>query len=168
MVVRKQPESAGRFLCFVLRHKAKGNSSYEAEYVEPYRGGIQFEQRSYLRIDLRYLRLPLLLRYTYPRELVRPLAELGLVSTVALRTTNVYQTTTGTITPVASLVDESSIIRVVFGLGAGAGLATEALAGRSVALLLLLVASGSGYAPQQDSFASTLSVMALLSIDLNR
>lgn len=142
---------------------------YDAEYVEPYRGGVQFEQRSHLRIDLWYLRLPLLLRYTYPRGLVRPLAELGLVSTVALRTTNEYQTTTptGTTTPVASLVAESTINRVVFGLGAGAGLATEALAGRSVALLLRL-ASGSGYAPRQNSFTSTLSVMALLSIDLNR
>lgn len=141
---------------------------YDVEYVEPYAGGIMYEQRSEVQLDLRYLQLPLLLRYTYPRGVIRPLAEAGMVFRRSSVRTNTYQTTDyqGRKAYYEPLVRDEDIEGSEISLGGGLGL-TTAIGGRAICLLVR--AEKSSTATASSAFSATeFSIRALLSINITK
>ena len=141
---------------------------YNLEYIEPYRGGIQYEQHSRIHVDLSYLRVPVLLRYTYPHGKVRPLVEAGLSSGYAFKTDNTYQTTDyrGQYNDPRALAPDENIRRLEFGFSGGAGLMTTVLGGRNISLLAR-AETGNGFINSGDLSASIFRLVGLLSVDLS-
>jgi hypothetical protein len=123
-----------------------------------------------IHFDLAYLRLPLMVRYTYPRGKVVPIAEVGLTAAYAVKAditsgtfiNGQYTVHPGAITNILTNVYRSSQI----GLGAGIGVSTHAVGGHAVALLVRAERTN-GFV---DDFISTatLHIYGLLTFDLTK
>ena len=141
----------------------------DTEYKVAYPGSISGERQVRVHLNLAYLRLPLMLRYTYPRGVVRPMVETGFVLGCALKTENSYQTTNyfGQYLDPQPLLPDGNIARLDYGVGAGAGLTTALFGGRDITLLLRAETSY-GFAYAVDISSAVHRFSALLSVNLSK
>ncbi|MDO7847013.1 hypothetical protein Q5H92_11640 [Hymenobacter sp. M29] len=145
---------------------------YEPEKYEISPGpGSQMSPNARIHFDFAYLRLPLMVRYTYPRGKVVPLAEAGLTVAYALKTdvssgiiaNGQYTAYPGPITDIV----KGACTSVQIGYGAGVGVGTHAMGGRAVALLLRAERTN-GFTDAADVRTSTVHLYGLFTIDLTK
>jgi len=120
-------------------------------------------------IDLAYLRVPVMFRYTYPRGKVTPLAELGFTAAYALKTDNTTEqaTATGYFMKPQPLLAGEQFRSLQLGLGAGLGASLRTAGGRNVAVLARAETTN-GFSNVTGISTSVLHVYGLLSVDLTK
>ena len=117
--------------------------------------------------DLAYLRLPVMLRYTYPRGKVTPVVEAGLTVAYAVKMANTFEdvNSLGYHTQAQPLFAGNEFQSLQLGAGLGLGLSTRVASDRSLALLLR-AEKCTGFSGTTGSNASILRFYGLLSFDL--
>ncbi len=139
-----------------------GVDKSDREYTAPAPGTLNGVQGLRLHFNVAFLRVPVMIRYTYPRGRVRPLLEGGFVSTIAIRSENYHQTTDYFGEFTSPQMDKDFGV-IGYGAGVGAGLATLLPGGRALSLL--------ARADINYGFLTSTPVQrfsALLSVDLTK
>ena len=129
-----------------------------------------FGSRAHTIFDLAYLRLPLMVRYTYPRGKVSPLAEVGFTVAYALKTTNsvaIIGPNGQYVVPPYSLLLSSAFRTIQLGAGVGLGLSARRADGRALALLGRAEITN-GFTNSTGAGSAVLHLYALLSYDLTK
>lgn len=124
-----------------------------------------------IRFDLAYLRLPVMVRYTYPRGKVVPIAEAGFTVAYAIKkdissgvvVNGQYTAFPGFMTDL--LVSNFHPSQV--GVGAGLGLSTHTSGGRAVAVLLR-AERANGFTNISGVGTSNMHLYGLLTFDLTK
>jgi hypothetical protein len=132
-------------------------------------GGYAVYREFRTHYDLAYLRLPVMLRYTYPRGTVRPLVEVGFSGAYALKRDNTYEERsyfTGRVSAPATLLEGDAFRRYQVGYSGGLGLSTQ-VSGRAVALLGRAEVAN-GFSDIAGLGTYVVHLYALLSFDLNK
>jgi len=121
--------------------------------------------------NLTYLRLPLMVRYTFPRGKVAPLLEGGFTGAVALKSGNSVEETNrfynGQYTAPRTLYAPDELNTLQLGIGAGLGLTTQVANGRALSLLLRAEQS-SGFVGLNGVSSPVLRFYGLLNFDLTK
>ncbi|MDO7852798.1 outer membrane beta-barrel protein [Hymenobacter convexus] len=124
-----------------------------------------------IQFDFAYLRLPLMVRYTYPRGKVVPIAEVGLTAAYAVKT----DVSSGTVTngqytaypgPVTDILTSASRSSQV-GFGGGVGVGIRPAGGHAMALLLRAERTN-GFVDGFGIGTATLHFYGLLAYDLTK
>lgn len=146
-----------------------GVEKYDGEYTEPKPGTLNGMQSTRLHLNLAYLRVPLMVRYTYPRGWVRPVLEAGVITALSLRSESSYQSTNyfGEYDAPQPLVPATNFGLFEYGAGIGAGLATVLPGGRTISLLARTEVSY-GFANALGISSAVNRYSALLSVDLTK
>lgn len=121
--------------------------------------------------DLGYLRLPLMLRYTYPRGKVVPIAEAGLSVSYAIRAKSTAEQFNyrGDASPMPFVPGSGGAFfrTAQTGLGVGLGIETHGAGGRALALLLRAEIAD-GFSPGGEVGTNVTHFYGLLSFDLTK
>jgi hypothetical protein len=124
-----------------------------------------------VRFDLAYLRLPVMVRYTYPRGKIVPIAEAGFTIAYAVKTdVSSGAIVNGRYTAFSSSVTEllaNSMRSTQVAFGAGLGLRTHVAGGRAIALLARAERSN-GFTNSNDTGTSTAHLYGVLTFDLTK
>jgi hypothetical protein len=127
-----------------------------------------YRPASQVNFDLAYLRIPLLLRYTFPKGLVRPFLEAGPTLAYAIKQTNSLAQTnsTGKFSPEEQLFDANGGFRAFEqGVSVGAGLQTQAWQQRRLAGLVRYEWSN-GFSGYTGVVTNVRHAYVLLTLDL--
>ncbi|GAB2848106.1 porin family protein [Hymenobacter ruber] len=145
-------------------------------YSDAFIGGINYGPSTYeqVRLNLTYLRVPLLLRYTYPTGKVRPFAQAGVSYAQRLRFDTAVQlgraNSAGTVEyDTAKPLEDAagSLMSYEIGLAGSLGALLPAIAGRTLALELR-AESSSGLINASGIKSSQQRYFALLSYGLTK
>ncbi|TGE22256.1 PorT family protein [Hymenobacter aquaticus] len=107
---------------------------YESEYTT--RFGSSSAYREQARVALNYLKVPFMLRYTYPRGAVRPMVQLGVSPNLSLSTTAEFrqQNLDGSYGTWRPAFDKEALSLFDWGPTASVGVLTSGLGGRQLTL----------------------------------
>ena len=145
------------------KYELEGEGSYSNSI-----SGVHFRHR----FDLAYLRLPVMVRYTYPRGKVAPFAEAGFTVAYAVKANATAEQldNKGTYTPAQQQVagaTGNNFRAIQTALGAGLGLRTHVANGRALAFLVRAEAAN-GFSDASGMSTSVSHFYGLLSFDLTK
>lgn len=145
---------------------------YEPETYDLQLGGNGFGAIRH-HFGLNYLRLPVMLKYTYPRGRVAPVAEIGATAAYSVADNNRAEQTdfNGNYVPagpyIAGVTRGDAFQPMQFGLGGGLGICIR-LAGARALTLLARIENASGFSASPAIYSNVTHYYGLLSFDLTK